>query len=122
MKKKGRGAIEEVVDINNDIVVCAWYDNKRVVTVSNYLGQNPVSECDGYSQSQKKKIKLPHPTIVQVYNKWVEWIKQTCLFLCIKQNARQKNGIIKYFSTFLLYQSSMHEQYIQRNWRKWYIT
>ena len=83
MKKKGRGAIEEVVDINNDIVVCACHDNKRVVTVSNYLGQNPVSECDGYSQSQKKKIKLPHLTIVQVYNRFMGGVDKADMLISL---------------------------------------
>ena len=44
-------------------------------------------------------------------NLWVDWMKQTYLFPFIKQNARQKkkkNGIIEYFSTFLLYLLSMH--------------
>ena len=41
-------------------------------------------------------------------NLWVDWIKQTYLFPFTKQNARQKNGIIEYFSTFLLYLLSMH--------------
>ena len=47
-------------------------------------------------------------------NLWVDCIKKTCLFPFIKQNARQKNGIIEYFSTFLLYLLSMHGQYIEK--------
>ena len=52
LKRKGRGAIEEVIDINNDIVFSAWFDKKRVVTMSNCVRQNPVSECDWCDQSQ----------------------------------------------------------------------
>ena len=61
LKKKGRGIIEELIDINNGIFVCAWYDNKRVVTMSNCLRKNPVSECDRYDRSQKKKDQTTAP-------------------------------------------------------------
>ena len=46
LQRKDRGAIEEVIDINDDTGVSAWFDNKRVVTMTNYLRQNPVSEGD----------------------------------------------------------------------------
>ena len=82
LKKKDRGATEEGIDINKDIAVRAWYDNKRAVTMSNYFGQNPVSECDSCDRSQKKKSNY-HVLQMSKFTKnlWVEWIKQTCLFL-----------------------------------------
>nr|XP_004209154.1 piggyBac transposable element-derived protein 2-like [Hydra vulgaris] len=55
MRKLGRGYIKEFVDTNNKIVVASWFDNKRVLTLSNYIGKNPVGTCKRYDAKQKKK-------------------------------------------------------------------
>ena len=41
LKKNGRGAMEEVVETEKEIVTCAWFDNRRVMTVSNFAGVDP---------------------------------------------------------------------------------
>ena len=51
--------------------------------MSNYLRQNPVSECDWYDQSQKKKIKLPHPAVVQVYNKFMGGVDKVHMLISL---------------------------------------
>ena len=83
MKKNSRGAIEEVIGINNGIVVCAWYDNKRAVTMSNYFGKNPVSECGRYNRSPKKKIKLPCLAVVQVYIKFMGGLDEADILISL---------------------------------------
>ena len=94
LKKKSRHAIEEVIDINNDIVVCAWFDNKTVVTISNYLRQNPVSKCDWYDRSQKKKIKLPCPAIVQVYSKFMGGMDKPDMFIFLYKTKCKTKKIV----------------------------
>ena len=83
LKKKCRGAIEEVIGLNDGIVVCVWYDNKRLVTMSNYLGKNPVSECSRYDRSRKIKIKLPRPAVVQVYYKFMGGVDKTDMLISL---------------------------------------
>ena len=45
MKKNGRGFCQEFVDKMESIVVTEWFDNKRVLTVSNYIGKEPLDAC-----------------------------------------------------------------------------
>ena len=45
MKKLGRGHIEEFIDTTKSIVVAVCFDKKRVLTISNYIGERPVGEC-----------------------------------------------------------------------------
>ena len=41
MKKQGRDAMTEVVDTEQKVVVCPWYDNRRVLTIFNFVGITP---------------------------------------------------------------------------------
>lgn len=45
LDSKGRGFNKEFVDTKNSIVVTAWFGNKRVHTVSNYIGTQPLGSC-----------------------------------------------------------------------------
>ena len=46
MKKQGRGAMTEVVDTEQKVVVCAWHNNGRVLTISNFARIVPIDECN----------------------------------------------------------------------------
>ena len=39
MKKNVHGFCQELVDKKESIVVTAWFNNKRVLTISNYIGK-----------------------------------------------------------------------------------
>ena len=71
MRKSGRGHMEEFVDSSNKIVVAAWYDNKCVLTLSNYVGKEPVDTCKRLDKKQKKKIEVLRPASVKVYNSFM---------------------------------------------------
>ena len=45
LKKKGRRTMEEFVDSSKNLVVVSWYDNRCVLTISNFIGKEPVEEC-----------------------------------------------------------------------------
>ena len=40
LKKEGRWTIEHFVDKNNGLVIDAWYDNRCVLAISNFLGKD----------------------------------------------------------------------------------
>ena len=68
MKKQGRGAMTEVVDTEQKVVVYAWYDNRRALTISNFVGIIPIDECNRYYKAQKKMLKVARPASVALYN------------------------------------------------------
>ena len=68
MKKQGRGAMTEVVDTEQKVVVYAWYDNRRALTISNFVGIIPIDECNRYYRAQKKMLKVARPASVALYN------------------------------------------------------
>lgn len=50
------------------ILVCAWKDNNTVVIASNNIGVEPVITAKRWSVSDKRRISLPQPKIVHLYN------------------------------------------------------
>ena len=43
LKSKGQGSC--VLDTVHDVLVCAWYDKKRVLVGSTYAGIEPMGIC-----------------------------------------------------------------------------
>ncbi|XP_065312923.1 piggyBac transposable element-derived protein 2-like [Gordionus sp. m RMFG-2023] len=68
LKKKGRGSLDYKVDSNNNIIICKWFDNKSVITISLFMGINPSSRTKRWSVSEKSFINVEIPAIIQNYN------------------------------------------------------
>ncbi|CAK9292108.1 unnamed protein product [Gordionus sp. m RMFG-2023] len=68
LKKKKRGSLDYKVDSNNNIIICKWFDNKSVITISSFMGINPTSRTKRWSVSEKSFINVEIPAIIQDYN------------------------------------------------------
>ena len=66
MRREGRGATDEIVDSVNGVVICTWYDNKRVITASNFVGKEPVGHCSRYDRKERQCIQLPRPASIEI--------------------------------------------------------
>ena len=69
MKKEGRSTFEEFVDKKNGVVISSWFDNRRVLMVSNHLGIEPMDEAKRYDKKLNEIITIPRPASVAEYNK-----------------------------------------------------
>jgi hypothetical protein len=63
-------------------VICAWYDNRRVLTISNFLGKDPVSNCKRYDR-KKETVSVPCPASVELYNKFMGGVDKADMFLSL---------------------------------------
>lgn len=50
------------------VEIVAWYDNKRVLLASNYVGIQPHDTCQRWDSKQKVKLTITRPAIVKEYN------------------------------------------------------
>lgn len=66
MKKRARGSYEYATQ--GDVVVVRWMDNSVVTVASTDYKVNPVGNADRYSRVHKKKVKVPRPHLIGVYN------------------------------------------------------
>ena len=83
MKKIGRGFAQEFVDETESVVVTAWFDNKRVLTVSSYAGKEPLGTCKRYDRAAKKKIDVVRPFSVEVYNRFMGGVDKADMLLSL---------------------------------------
>ena len=48
MKKEGCGFFKEIPTSDDTILVTAWYDNGRVLMISNFIEKEPVGTCENF--------------------------------------------------------------------------
>lgn len=83
MGKKGRGWSQEVVDTTDTVVVTAWFDNKRVLTISNFAGKEPVDTCKRFDRKERKKIDVDRTKSVAIYNKFMGGVDKADMLLSL---------------------------------------
>ena len=71
MRKEGRGTMCEFVEKKAGLVICTWYDNRRVITISNFLGKDPTSQANRFDRKNRKMIQVPRPASVDIYNRFM---------------------------------------------------
>lgn len=56
IRKSGRRYMEEFINITKPLAVNVWFDNKQMLTLSNYTGKEPslVSVVDSIRSSKKE--------------------------------------------------------------------
>ena len=80
MKKEGRGCIFQFTDTKAGLVLCCWYDNRRVITISNFLGKDPISEANHFDRVKKQKISVPS---VELYNQYMGGVDKADMYLAL---------------------------------------
>ncbi len=68
MKKEPRGTMSSATDATNKITVVRWHDNAVVTAASTIAGTNPLHHATRWSSKDKKKVALPQPKVLDMYN------------------------------------------------------
>ena len=108
-KKHGRGATDEIFLSNKLLVVTAWFDNKRVLVISNFVGKNPVRQCMRFDRKIRKKVTVPQPAAVQLYNSCMGGVNKADMILAL---YRTKNRPRKWYQQIALSVSVLLMHYL----------
>ena len=70
---KARGSIDRKSYSHGTgrIIALAWYDNKRVLLCSNFVGKDPITTCKRWNRRDKKMEDVPVPAIVRQWNSFM---------------------------------------------------
>ena len=68
MKKKGRGTMKQFVDEGNGVVITAWFDNRQVLMISNFVGIAPEDQAGRWDKNNNVMLSVERPSSVAVYN------------------------------------------------------
>lgn len=69
LKNIPRGAMQEVVSCDRDVVMVRWMDTKAVNMVSNFVGIGDVDVAKRWEKREGKYINVERPEIIKLYNK-----------------------------------------------------
>ena len=92
-RKEGRGAMCEFVEKNAGLVICTWYDNRRVLTISNFLGKEPISQANRFNCKNRKMIQVPCSASIDVYNRFMGGVDKADMLLSLyRSKMRSRKG------------------------------
>ena len=57
-KRLGRGSYKENQDKDKPLFVTSWFDNKRVLVISSFIGEQPLGECEWFDHKLKRTIEV----------------------------------------------------------------
>jgi len=93
---KGRVSFVIKVEATYNLISCRWYDNKCVQLISNYIADTPVSERMRWCRKEKIMVKIPHPAIVDRYNRNMGGVDLSDMLLELyKVNHRSKKWYMR---------------------------
>ena len=68
MGKKKRGTLSYAIDKTQVLHCVNWMDNAVVTLMSNSTGPYPLNQVERFSKSEKKKVLVPQPAMIKLYN------------------------------------------------------
>lgn len=80
--KQGRGTYESRVN-KNAIVVVQWAHNKPVCLASSFVGADPAGTMKRYSKEAHRKIDVPCPRAVAVYNQTMGGVDLSDMYMAM---------------------------------------
>lgn len=69
LKKRGRGSCDQKCEINYNIAVVRWFDNKSVQMLSTLANDQPLTSCKRWNAQEKQLIEIQRPAMISEYNK-----------------------------------------------------
>lgn len=104
LKKKGRGTFEEQQAVVDGVEVRAvkWFDNRGVIVASTFASAQPVSIAERWDRKQKRKVSVPCPSIITLYNKFMGGVDALdALIAYYRIHIRSKKYYHRFFFHFV---------------------
>ena len=80
--------MSQFFDERSGLIICAWYDNRRVLTISNCLRKDLICDANRSDRSQRKKI-IKRPASVELYNQFMGGVDKANMYLPLYRSKFQ---------------------------------
>ncbi|KAF2879634.1 hypothetical protein ILUMI_26547 [Ignelater luminosus] len=89
LQKEGRGSYDCCYDEANQLVAVKWVDNKVVTLASSFLGVEPLGFVKRWTATEKRKVNVNCPRIVQHYNQHMSGVDLAEAFLATNVTTKK---------------------------------
>ena len=92
VEKMTRGSYDHRFEVNDEVLIVRWKDNKAVGIASNFDTILPEVYVQRWSSESKSRIPIVQPYVIQTYNKYMDeidhrdWLLENILFRLKKKN------------------------------------
>lgn len=99
LKKKGRGASQQLVCNENKVAVVKWFDNKVVTLASSFVDSFPKEKIKRYTKETKSRVDVDCPQIVKQYNAHIGGVDLADMLISLyRSNFKTKRWYMAIFS------------------------
>lgn len=89
IKKKGRGAYDYRCVVNENVLLCEWFDNKIVLVGSNIHGVEPHCQVRRYDRKIKQYIEVSCPALIKHHNTNMGGVDKCDMLLSLYRNDQK---------------------------------
>ncbi len=100
LKRRGRGSYDEYTDMNSNVTVIRWLDNRVVTLASTHLDSMPTDTVRRWDSKTKKHIDVSRPHAIAMYNAHMGGIDLNDMLQSMYQNQRKSR---KWYMRILYY-------------------
>ena len=100
LKTRGRGSYDEYTDMNSNVTMIRWLDNRVVTLASTYLDSVPMDTVKRWDSKTKKHIEVRRPHAIAMYNAHMGGIDLNDMLQSMYQNQRKSR---KWYIRILYY-------------------
>lgn len=99
LKKKGRGTMEQLVSGDGEVILTKWFDNKAVITASNFMGIGEPDSCRRWDKINKEFVQVKRPEVIKNYNLYMGGIdKMDFLITIYRTFIRSRKWTLRMFT------------------------
>lgn len=101
-RSMNRGESACLVREDGKVCLVKWKDNKGVLFLSSAVGCDPIGMCKRWSKEEKKKITVPQPAIVSLYNRCMGGVDLADRYVAYYRiKIKTRKWTIRFFTHFL---------------------
>ena len=89
-----------MLNLEENLTVVRWNDNKIVNLLSSFVGTEPVGVCSRFDKKLRRRVDVPCPLIIEIYNNFMGGVDLCDMFLALFRIDRRSK---KYYLRIVYY-------------------
>ena len=111
---KGSSSLKRYVNKEKSVVVTSWYDSKKILMISNFIGKEPVGKCTRYICKEKAAASVKQSAAVELHNNFMDGVDKSDMMLALYQTKYRSRKWYQRIALHLISQCAVNAWIIYR--------